>query len=187
MSGLIEAICNRRSVSPKYLHEPGPTPEQLSEAVRAACAGIDHGRLAPTRFVYVTPESRSRLADSFAEAVLEADPNAEVAQLAAARDRALAGPSLLAVVANIDELSTIPVHEQWIAVGAALQNLMLAISSLRFAAKVVSGKRVQSSALCQFFRLQDNEHLVGFVAIGTSKESPRAYPRKSPYEIIEVV
>lgn len=186
MSGLIEAICDRRSVSPKHLREPGPAPEQISEAVRAACAGIDHGRLAPTRFVYVTQESRPRLADAFAEAALEADPKADVAQQAAARDRAMAGPSLLAVVAGIDDRNTIPVHEQWIAVGAALQNLMLAISSLGFAAKVVSGKRVQSRALRQFFRLQDTEHLVGFVAIGTSKESPRTLPRKNPEEIIEV-
>ena len=174
-------------MSPKHLRKPGLTPEQITEVIRAACAGIDHGRLAPTRFIYVAPESRSRLADTFAEAAMEADPDADPAQKVAARDRAMAGPSLLAVVANIDDQNTIPVHEQWIAVGASLQNLMLAISSLGFAAKVVSGKRVQSAALRRFFRLLDNEHLVGFVAIGTSKELPRAFPRKRPEELIEVI
>lgn len=162
-------------------------PEQINEAVRAACAGIDHGRLAPTRYVYVTPESRSRLADAFAEAALEADPDADAAQQASVRATAMAGPCLLAVLAKIDELKTIPVHEQWISVGAALQNLMLAISMLGFAAKVVSGNRVRSNALRTFFCLQEDEHLVGFVAIGTSTESPRAFPRKRPEEIIEAI
>jgi nitroreductase len=99
----------------------------------------------------------------------------------------MAGPCLLAVIARIDNQNTIPVHEQWIAVGAALQNLMLAISSLKFAAKVVSGKRVLSEALRVFFRLGEEEHLVGFVAIGTTEELPRELPRKSPEETIDVL
>jgi nitroreductase len=185
LKSLIEYICGRRSVSPKHLHPPGPKPEQLNEMVRAACAGIDHGRLAPTRFIYITEENRPVLADAFAAAAVEAQANA--AQQAAARERAMAGPCLLAVIARIDNQNTIPVHEQWIAVGAALQNLMLAISSLKFAAKVVSGKRVLSEALRVFFRLGEEEHLVGFVAIGTTEELPRELPRKSPEETIDVL
>ena len=100
-----------------------------------------------------------------------------------ARERALAGPCLVAVTARIDAGNAIPPHEQWIAVGAALQNFMLAASSMDYVAKVVSGKRVSSDALRGFFQLDAGEHLVGFIAIGTSTQPPRELPRKPPEEI----
>lgn len=90
----------------------------------------------------------------------------------------------MAVVARIDDGNAIPSHEQWIAVGAALQNFMLAASSMDYAAKVVSGKRVDSDALRGFFRLGAGEHLVGFIAMGTSTQAPRELPRKLPEEIL---
>ena len=184
MTSLIEAICRRRSVSPKYLEAPGPTPQQLGEMARAAAAGIDHGRLAPTRFVWIKDETRHALADAFAAASIEADGSGDEGRLQIARERALAGPCLVAVVARIDAANAIPPHEQWIAVGAALHNFMLAASSMDYAAKVVSGKRVDSDALRGFFRLDAGEHLVGFIAMGTATQAPRDLPRKSPEEIL---
>ena len=58
---------------PKHLETPGPKPDQIREMVRAACAGPDHGRLAPTRFVYVPDDQRNVLADTFVAAAVEAN------------------------------------------------------------------------------------------------------------------
>jgi nitroreductase len=154
---------------------------------RAACAGIDHGRLGPTRFVYITDDSRRALADAFASAVVEADETAEERQLAMARERAMAGPCLVSVIARIVDCEDIPSYEQWIAVGAALQNFMLAAASLGFAAKMVSGRRTGSGSLRAFFKLDANEFLVGFVAMGTTSEPARALPRRSPEQVISIV
>ena len=102
------------------------------------------------------------------EAARAADPNASADMIEAAGERALAGPALLAVIATIqDAQPDIPSHEQWISVGAALQNVLLAAEARGFAAKMVSGRRVRSPVLRLAFRLAQNDHLVGFVMLGT--------------------
>lgn len=187
MTDMIEGICARRSVSPKHLRPPGPNPEQIREMVRAACAGADHGRLAPARFVYVPDDQRDGLADIFVTAAKEADSGASEDYLAATRERALNGPCLIAVVASIaDDNPQVPPYEQWIAVGAALQNLLLAAEALGFRGKTVSGARVRSRALRQAFALSDDEHLVAFVVLGTFSGEPKQLPRRSADEMLSV-
>lgn len=184
---MIERICARRSVSPKHLEAPGPDPEQIRELVRAACAGIDHGRLAPARFVYVPDDQRDALADIFVAAALEADGNAPGDYLESTRERALNGPCLIAVIAHIvEDNAQVPPHEQWVAVGAALQNLLLAAESFGYRGKTVSGARVRSQALRSAFALRDDEILLAFVALGTLKGEPKEMPRRSPDEVLSV-
>jgi nitroreductase len=184
---MIEKICARRSVSPKHLAAPGPAPEQIREMVRAACAGPDHGRLAPTRFVYLPDDQRDTLADIFVAAAKEADSDASAEYLASTCERALNGPCLIAVIARIvDDNPQVLPYEQWIAVGAALQNLLLASESFGFRGKTVSGARVRSRTLRNAFVLSDAEHLVGFVALGTYTGEPKQMPRRSPDEVLGV-
>ncbi len=111
------------------------------------------------------------------EAARAADPNASTAVIEAAGERALSGPVLLAVIAHIrDDDPGIPPHEQWISVGAALQNVLLAAEALGFAAKMVSGRRVRSPVLRSAFMLGEKDHLVGFVMLGTAIEGTRSKP-----------
>jgi nitroreductase len=120
--------------------------------------------------------------------MVEEEPSASPVRMEIARERALAGPCILAVVATIDETNEqIPASEQWIAVGASLQNLMLAVDALGFRGKIVSGKRVKSGSLRRCFRLVENEHLVGFVVLGSSDQPPKDRPRKSPDGVLSVL
>lgn len=75
---------------------------------QAAAAGIDHGRLVPTHFVCIKGETRHALADAFAAAAVEADNNGDEKQLQIAREPALAGPCLIAVVVQIDAGNAAP-------------------------------------------------------------------------------
>lgn len=187
MTDVIDRICGRRSVSPKYLHGPAPSAEEIREMVRAACAAPDHGRLSPVRFTYIPDDRRPALADVFVAAALEANPDMANDQLQAARERALHAPCLLAIVAHIREDNPqVPPYEQWIAVGAALQNVLLSAESLGYRAKIVSGQRVHSHALRSAFALNDAEHLVGFIAMGSSSQPVKELPRKGPDEIVNV-
>ncbi len=155
--------------------------------VRAACAGPDHGRLAPARFVYIPDDRRDELASTFVAAAIEANEGAGEDYLASTRERALNGPCLIALIATIaDDNPQVPPHEQWIAVGGALQNLLLAAEAQGFRGKTVSGARVRSNALRRAFALSDTEHLVAFVALGTFKSEPKQLPRRSPDEVLSV-
>ena len=184
---MIERICARRSVSPKYLDVPGPNPEQIREMVRAACAGPDHGRLSPARFVYIADDPRAARGAGVFAAALEAPRPASGGRLARPPAPARNGPCLIAVIARIaDDNPQVPPHEQWVAVGAALQNLLLAAESLGYRGKTVSGARVRSQALRRAFALRDDESLLAFVALGTLKGEAKELPRRSPDEVLSV-
>lgn len=184
---VIDAILARRSTGPRHLGPPGPGPEDLRSLASAAAAAPDHGRLGPLHLTHIPDDKRNALADLFIEAAHAADPNASAAVIEAAGARALSGPVLLAVIATIqnDHLD-IPPHEQWISVGAALQNVLLAAEALGFVAKMVSGRRVRSPILRSAFRLAENEQLVGFVMIGTASAEAAAKPalRRSVDQIL---
>ncbi|QKV17694.1 nitroreductase family protein [Oricola thermophila] len=186
MNDMVDRICARRSVSPKRLGPPGPSAEDLREIARAAAAAPDHGRLGPTRLVHVPDERREALAEAFAAAALEEDPQCDAARLEDARQRARNAPCLLAVIATItDDNPRVPPHEQWISVGASLQNVLLAAEALGYRAMAVSGRRVESRALRAAFGLGEGEHLATFVAVGSHDGEPKATPRRAPETVLE--
>lgn len=159
--------------------------DDLLKIATAASAAPDHGRLGPLRLVALPMKTRPALAEAFARAALEKDPSATPEAIAQAQDRALAGDTLVASVAQIiDNHPVIPVHEQWISVGAGLQNALLVATALGFGTKIVSGARVRSEALRNAFCLGRAEHLVGFIAIGTATTDPKPAKRRDAAAVL---
>lgn len=168
MNPVLDAICKRRSVAPRKLAAPGPDETCLLRLVEAAIAAPDHGRLRPWRFLAISPDARPKLAEANVAAAREADPDLTQDMAAREIERAGHAPCLLAVIARIDaDNASVPVHEQWMSMGAAIQNLLLAAEAEGFAAMIVSGRKVTSRAYRQAFGLEKTEHLAGMIAIGT--------------------
>ena len=171
--GVIEAILRRRSLAPRKLVAPGPDASQLELLISAAVAAPDHGRLHPVRFVQIADAGRATLAQLFRQAASQMEPQAGPELADREAEKAHHAPCLLAVVARIDDANPVaPAHEQWISVGAAVQNILLAAEDLGFRAMIVSGRKVQSRLLQAAFAPTGSEHLVGFVAIGTPTAEP---------------
>lgn len=176
---VIAAMLGRRAVPPRHLGPPGPSRSAIETMVLAAAAAPDHGRLRPYRFIHVPADQRPALADAFAAAMREQQPGAGAHDLTRAREKALAGPELIAVVVRITpDRPEVPAHEQWAAAGAALAQLLLAADALGFGAMAVSGERCRSAALRQSLALSGDETLLCFVAIGTS--DTQRPPREPP-------
>lgn len=187
MNELLDRIYSRRSVSPKHLVDPGPSPDELLELARAAAAAPDHGQLGPLRLIHIPDTRREALAEIFVEAALEAEPHSSADRLEVTRERARNGVCLIAVVATITEdHPKVPPHEQWICVGAAIQNVLLASESFGYRAKIVSGARVTSKALRSAFALKESENLVGFIAIGSYIGEPKDRPRRPVSDVFSV-
>ncbi|CUX79991.1 nitroreductase family protein [Roseibaca calidilacus] len=186
MTDILEHILSRRSVGPRHLSGPDLTPAELAVLATAAAAAPDHGGLCPLHLVHVPSCQRAALAEVFATAALEADPAIDAATLQSARDRALVGPCLIAVLARITpDHPVIPVEEQWISVGAGLQNLLLAALSLELHAKPLSGKRMRSTALREAFHLSADTHLAAFVVLGRHNGPRTERPRRKALEILQ--
>lgn len=148
---LLPVLQGRRSRGPRGLLEPGPSADDWQQAADLAQRAPDHQGLRPVRFVHIGPDARAALGELFAQAALHQGRDAD--GQAQARQRAFAGPGLLAVVACIrDDVPEVPPHEQWISVGAAVMNLLTALHLQGHAAKVLGGslgrEAVVRQALC---------------------------------------
>jgi nitroreductase len=172
-------VYSRQSIAPKRLIRPGPSREELEAIVRAAGSAPDHGALHPFRVIHVADDSRHRLAEIFVAAKLRRLPDASTIMLDREREKALNAPTLLVACARLrKDVADVPVSEQLIAVGAALQNLLLAAHALGFGAIVLSGEKTHDSLVREAFGLGADEMLVGFISIGRIDASSQRPPKR---------
>lgn len=164
----LERLLSRHSVGPKYLGEPGPTKAQLRSAFAAALRAPDHGKLVPFRFVVVRGDGLSRLAELFVDYGRRHGKSDD--ELVRERERAMQAPVVIAIVARIDSSADVPSHEQWIAVGGAVANVLNALHFMGFGAKTLSGLRASDPEITSAFCVGE-EQLVGWISVGTPKSA----------------
>jgi len=182
-SAALDLLANRHSVGPTHLGPPGPSAEQLRRAFAAALRAPDHGKLIPFRFVVVRGDGLERLAELFVDYGHRCGKRDD--ELAMERRRAVQAPVVIAVVARVDAGKGIPAHEQWIAVGGALANVLNALHFMGFGAKMLSGLRAADPQIGRAF-CGDGEQLVGWISTGTPKAAPRAREADAVERIVSV-
>lgn len=174
-------IGSRQNVSPKRLHEPGPTPAQVELMLTAAASAPDHGIITPWRFVIVPPEKRGLLGDAFAAALTDRDPAATAEQIASASEKAHRAPFLMLAIARLgpDE-ADVPDLERMLSLGCAVQNVLLMAHAMGFGAGLTSGQAMRSSRLRTLFNLAGGEQAVCCINVGTVEKSKPARIRPAP-------
>jgi nitroreductase len=181
---MLALITSRYSVSPKRLVAPGPSAGQLQAMIEAAGCAPDHELLRPWRLVHIAASQRPALAEVFVQALLERLPGAAPEALQQAREKAFRAPVLLLAVARL-----VPAHadvseaERHVALGAALQNLLLAAHGLGFGAMLTSGHALRTAGFGRAFGLGPGESALCFVSIGTPTEVRRRH-RPSAHELV---
>jgi nitroreductase len=176
----LDILHSRRSVAPKRLIEPGPSRKEIEIMVEAALAAPDHGLLRPWQFVFVSPRQRPALASLFAAEKQRYQPDAAPDEIEKERSRAFNAPALLAVLLNpYPDHPRVPVTEQYISLGAAVQNILLAAHAMGYGAMLTSGRKVGSELLQAAFSPSGAQQLVGFISLGTPAvpAKPRERPR----------
>jgi nitroreductase len=181
-----DLIESRQTVLPKRLAEPGPTPAELQLLLGLAAAAPDHGQLTPWRFIDVPAAQRHRLAEAFAGALADRDPDATPEQLAQAREKAYRAPLLLLAVAGLGPREPdVPTPERLVSLGAALQNLLLGAHALGYGAGLTSGQAMASPRMRSLCGLAEGEVVVCCVNIGTAtRGSHRQQPRPLPAQLL---
>ena len=163
---LIDAITTRRSAA--RLAAPGPNEAELDTLLDAANRAPDHGRLRPWRLRVLDASARQALAQAVADARRRRDPAATEEQLEKEREKFLRSPTLLlaACVVRRDQ-PKVPVIEQILATGAAVENLILAAHALGYAAMWKTGPAAYDVAVKAAVGLAPEDHVAGFVHLGT--------------------
>lgn len=170
-STALDLLTSRHSVGPKHLGPPAPSDEHLRHAFAAALRAPDHGKLIPFRFVVARDDGLERLADLFVD--YGRRHGKDDAELALERTRAVQAPTVIAVIAQLKPAHEVPLHEQWMAIGGAVTNVVNALHFMGFGAKMLSGRRAADPQISRAFCGHD-EQLVGWISTGTPKSAPRA-------------
>jgi len=180
-----ELIASRQNISPRRLIEPGPDAVQLERIFTAAAAAPDHGEITPWRFVIVPAEARARLAEVFALALIDRDPNATPEQIGEAHRKAYRAPLLMLAIARLGAADPdIPAVERLLSLGCAVQNMLLAAHAMGFGCGLTSGRAMASPRMCELFALTEGETPVCCINIGTATTHRPGRVRPAPASFV---
>jgi nitroreductase len=177
-------LLSRSSVAPKTLVPPGPNVEEIQLLIASAVTAPDHAGLRPWRFIAVEGYGRQQLSQAFVEIRRRRNPGIRPVELAMTWKKTMRAPTLIAAVARLDDgHPKVPLHEQYISVGAAIHGLMLAAHALGYGAIMLSGKRAGDPLIRALFGLATHEQMIGFVSIGTPAKiiSPKTRPEPADH------
>ncbi len=167
---LFEMINARNSDG--MLSEPAPSDEELRFAIQAALTAPDHKRLKPWRFLTVSGTARSKLGDAFHDALI-ARGETDAVLLDKIRSQPLRAPLILICFVDVKAHEKVPVVEQVLSMGAAVQNVLLMLKAQGYGAMWRTGSITESVALKQSLSLREQDIIAGFVYIGSvSRDIP---------------
>jgi nitroreductase len=161
-----DALITRQSA--KTYGESAPTREHLARILEAAVRAPDHGRLRPWRFMIIAGEQRKKLGDLIAASALRRVPGLSDGDLKRERDKALRAPLIIVTVCRLVPGTKVPDIEQLMAVGAATQNILLALHALGYAAAWKTGEAAYDPQVKQALGLSADDHIVGLVYTGAA-------------------
>jgi nitroreductase len=170
----IEAIATRRTVG--KLVEPAPNADALARAFQAAMSAPDHKRLRPWRFLVIEGEARNSLGALMAASLKARKPETSADDLDREAAKSLRAPMIIAAIARVKSDSGIPEIEQMLSVGAATQNLMLALHAQGFGTAWKTGAGAYDPAVRSGLGLAADERIIGFIYAGTISAPPPATP-----------
>jgi nitroreductase len=172
--GAIELLLSRQSRWP--LIEPAPTTDELHRVIDVALRAPDHGQLQPWRFVLIRGDARQALGEVFVQAARARDPQGDAERF---RGKAVAAPLLIAMGAHLRPGHKVPESEQMLAVGAAAMNMLNALHILGYGAFWATGMNSHDERVREALGFEAADRLVGFLYVGTPKETIRPAARPS--------
>lgn len=174
MMDAITALHTRVSVS--RVTEPGPDEATLDNICRAALRAADHAMLRPWRFLRLQGDARERLGELFALAQRHDDPHVEPRILDDARSKALRAPLIVVGIVSPKDHPNVPVAEQHLSAGAAMQNMLVAAHAQNVGAIWRTGAMATHPVVTEGLGLTGDEQIIGFLYLGTISGPVRPLP-----------
>ncbi len=163
----LENLHNRVSIN--RLAAPAPSGDVLENIMRAALRAADHGRLQPWRFLVIEGDGLNHLGALFVEASGDELTAAAKEKITAKPHRA---PMIIVAIASPRDLPKIPVIEQVISTGAAVQNMLNAAFAQGVGAMWRTGGLAYNCDVKKGLGLEESESIVGFLYLGAPAGAP---------------
>jgi nitroreductase len=184
LTDTLDFLKTRRSVKPREMSGPGPSPAELDTILTIGARVPDHGKLAPWRFIVFEGDARSRAGEVIATALARSKPEASAADLDSARKSLMEAPLVIAVVSSIKPHPKVPPWEQELSAGASCLNIVSAATALGFGANWLTGWYAYDRAVLDSLGLADHEKMAGFIHVGTPTKPNEDRPRPVLAEIV---
>jgi nitroreductase len=171
-----EAIMSRRSMS--KTSERLCDKELIGRLLEAAVRAPTHHLTQPWRFVVIAGDARHELGEALAAAARREgrDPDAE-------RAKPLRAPVLIAVIERPrTQHSRVVEREEHYAVGAAIQNILIAATAEGLAAMIRTGNAPELPEVRTYLGVGDDELIAGLIYVGYPREDEPERPltRRTP-------
>ena len=157
------------------LTEPAPNSAVLNQAFQAALRAPDHRMLRPWRYLIIEGEARQRLGEQFLQAGLQDNPALVDVEQQRLLKMPLRAPMIIVAITRFKTDPKVPLVEQTLSTGAAIQNLLLALHAQGFGSMWRTGWVTEHATIKQALALQPHESIAGFIYVGTP-----ATPAKTP-------
>lgn len=186
MMELFEAIQTRRSIG-KVMDKPVPA-ELIKQVIEAGTWAPNHHRTEPWRFFVLEGEGRNVLSHALVESLKNTmdDPSTELNQerLEKISKQPYRSPVIIVVACEptLDNDKVIQ-EEEFAAVHAATQNMLLAAHALGLGAVWRTGKPCYSKKMSEAFGLSENGSVTGLLYIGYPDMVKKPADRKSVDEV----
>jgi len=180
----LELLKLRRSVKPREMSGPGPSPAELETILTIGARVPDHGKLTPWRFIVFEGDARLRAGEMIAKVFAGKNPNAQPAEIEAEKRRLSDAPLVIGVVSSAKPHPKVPAWEQQLSAGASAMNIVTAATALGYGACWLTGWFAFDRDVLDGFGLSADEKLAGFVHIGTPSKPIEDRPRPALSDIV---
>jgi nitroreductase len=180
----IELLKNRRSMKPREMTGPGPSPTELETILTIGARVPDHGKLVPWRFIVFEGEARIRAGEIIAGVFAKKNPQAADAEIEVEKKRLTDAPLVIGVVSFTRAHPKVPAWEQELSAGASAMNIVTAATALGFGACWLTGWFAFDRDVLDGFGLKADEKLVGLIHIGSVTRPSEDRPRPALSDIV---
>jgi nitroreductase len=175
-NGTLDVLKTRTTA--KDFAASAPAADVVKQALEAAVAAPDHGRMRPWRFILIEGDARKAFGAVLADAYKRRKPDATGPELEREAAKPVRSPLLIVVAAKLAERPGVPEVEQLLATGAAVQNLTLALHAQGYASAWKTGEPAYDPHVKQALGLDPNDAIVAFLYVGMP--GPALPPRPKP-------
>ncbi len=184
MPDALELLKRRRSVKPREMTAPGPSPAEIEMILTIGARVPDHGKLAPWRFIVFEGDSRIRAGEIIAAVFACKHPDASPAEIEVEKHRLTDAPLVIGIVSFTRAHPKVPAWEQELSAGASAMNILNAATALGYGACWLTGWFAFDRDVLDGLGLKPDERLAGFVHIGTPSKPSEDRPRPVLSDIV---
>ena len=174
-----EAIKTRHSIG--KVKADALSRDVIEKLLDAGNQAPNHYKVRPWRFVVLTGNGRNKLGDAMAASLHDRQPDLPTEGLDKTRVLPLRAPVVIAVGVDKPAESKILELENYAAVSAACQNILLAAHALGLGAIWRTGEWARDAKVKEFLGFVPDQHIVGFIYIGYP-EAIGEYPPRPSFE-----